>query len=102
MSLILPFNPYTGERFVMKTGAVEVGRVWQPTILARSHPIWPERVKKDTLRFGSLFEAHRDGNWKTELLMGQLALIWDGTWLTWTSFDRPKPSEEGRFRVPLW
>ena len=61
----LPFNPYTGERFVMKTGAVEVGRVWQPTILVQDPtPFGRERVKKDTLRFGSLFEAHRDGNWR--------------------------------------
>jgi hypothetical protein len=61
----LPFNPYTGERFVMKTGAVEVGRVWQPTILVQDPtPFGREKVKKDTLRFGSLMEAHRDGNWR--------------------------------------
>ena len=61
----LPFNPYTGERFVMKTGAVEVGRVWQPTILVQDPtPFGRDRVKKDTLRFGSLSEAHRDGNWR--------------------------------------
>ena len=61
----LPFNPYTGERFVMKTGAVEVGRVWQPTILVQDPtPFGREKVKKDTLRFGSLAEAHRDGNWR--------------------------------------
>lgn len=61
----LPFNPYTGERFIMKTGAVEVGRVWQPTILVQDPtPFGREKVKKDTLRFGSLFEAHRDGNWR--------------------------------------
>ena len=61
----LPFNPYTGERFVMKTGAVEVGRVWQPTILVQDpSPFGRDKVKKDTLRFGSLTEAHRDGNWR--------------------------------------
>ena len=61
----LPFNPYTGERFVMKTGAVEVGRVWQPTILVQDPtPFGRDKVKKDTLRFGSLSEAHRDGNWR--------------------------------------
>ena len=61
----LPFNPYTGERFIMKTGAVEVGRVWQSTILVQDPtPFGREKVKKDTLRFGSLFEAHRDGNWR--------------------------------------
>ena len=61
----LPFNPYTGERFSMKTGAVEVGRVWQPTILVKDPtPFGRDKVKKDTLRFGSLTEAHRDGNWR--------------------------------------
>ena len=61
----LPFNPYTGERFMMKTGAVEVGRVWQPTILVQDPtPFGRDKVKKDTLRFGSLSEAHRDGNWR--------------------------------------
>ena len=61
----LPFNPYTGERFLMKTGAVEVGRVWQPTILVQDPtPFGRDKVKKDTLRFGSLSEAHRDGNWR--------------------------------------
>ena len=61
----LPFNPYTGERFIMKTGAVEVGRVWQPTILVQDPtPFGRDKVKKDTLRFGSLSEAHRDGNWR--------------------------------------
>ena len=61
----LPFNPYTGERFKMKTGAVEVGRVWQPTILVQDPtPFGRDKVKKDTLRFGSLSEAHRDGNWR--------------------------------------
>ena len=61
----LAFNPYTGERFVMKTGAVEVGRVWQPTILVQDPtPFRRDKVKKDTLRFGSLMEAHRDGNWR--------------------------------------
>ena len=61
----LAFNPYSGERFVMKTGAVEVGRVWQPTILVQDPtPFGRDKVKKDTLRFGSLSEAHRDGNWR--------------------------------------
>ena len=61
----LPFNPFTGERFVMKTSAVEVGGLWQPTILVQDPtPFGREKVKKDTLRFGSLSEAHRDGNWR--------------------------------------
>ena len=31
----MPFNPRTGERFVMSTSAVEVGGLWQPTILVQ-------------------------------------------------------------------
>ena len=86
----LPFNPYTGERFIMKTGAVEVGRVWQSTILVQDPtPFGREKVKKDTLRFGSLFEAHRDATGAIDWWMGQLALIWDGTWLTWSAHDAP-------------
>jgi hypothetical protein len=27
-------------------------------------PFGREKVKKDTLRFGSLTEAHTDGNWR--------------------------------------
>jgi hypothetical protein len=61
----MPFNPRTGERFVMSTSAVEVGGLWQPTILVQDPtPFGREKVKKDTLRFGSLTEAHTDGNWR--------------------------------------
>ena len=58
-------NPLTSERFIMKISAVEVGRVWQPTILVQDPtPFGRDKVKKDTLRFGSLTEAHTDGNWR--------------------------------------
>jgi hypothetical protein len=61
----MPFNPRTGERFVMSTSAVEVGGLWQSTILVQDPtPFGREKVKKDTLRFGSLTEAHTDGNWR--------------------------------------
>ena len=61
----LPFNALTNERFIMKTSAVEIGGVWQATILVQDPtPFGREKVKKDTLRFGSLTEAHTDGNWR--------------------------------------
>lgn len=61
----MPFNPRTGERFVMEISAVEVGGLWQPTILVQDPtPFGRERVKKDTLRFGSKTDAHTDGNWR--------------------------------------
>ena len=61
----MSFNPRTGERFVMSTSAVEVGGLWQPTIVVQDPtPYGREKVKKDTLRFGSLTEAHTDGNWR--------------------------------------
>tara|TARA_Y100000589_G_scaffold322350_1_gene355132 strand:+ start:214 stop:1095 length:882 start_codon:yes stop_codon:yes gene_type:complete len=61
----MSFNPRTGERFVMSTSAVEVGGLWQPTIVVQDPtPFGREKVKKDTLRFGSLTEAHTDGNWR--------------------------------------
>ena len=61
----MSFNPKTGERFVMRTSTVEVGGLWQPTIVVQDPtPFGREKVKKDTLRFGSLTEAHTDGNWR--------------------------------------
>jgi hypothetical protein len=61
----MPFNPHTGERFMMKVGVVEVGGLWQPTIVVQDPtPFGREKVKKDTLRFGSTTEAHTDGNWR--------------------------------------
>jgi hypothetical protein len=61
----LPFNPHTGERFKMKVGVIAVGGLWQPTIIVQDPtPFGREKVKKDTLRFGSTTEAHTDGNWR--------------------------------------
>lgn len=61
----MPFNQRTGERFVMEISAVEVGGLWQPTILVQDPtPFGREKVKKDTLRFGSKTDAHTDGNWR--------------------------------------
>jgi hypothetical protein len=59
------FNPLTGERFILKTDSVETGGVMQPTILVQDPtPFGRDKVKKDTLRFGSLTDANTDGNWR--------------------------------------
>jgi len=61
----MQFNPRTGERFSMKTSVIEIGGLWQPTIFVQDPtPFGRDRVKKDTLSFGSLTEAHTDGNWR--------------------------------------
>jgi hypothetical protein len=61
----MPFNPNTGDRFRMKVGVIEIGGLWQPTIVVQDPtPFGREKVKKDTLRFGSTTEAHTDGNWR--------------------------------------
>ena len=61
----LPYSPYKGEKFIIKTGTVDNGGVERPTILVQDPtPFGREKVKKDTLRFGSLTEAITDGNWK--------------------------------------
>jgi hypothetical protein len=59
------FNPLTGERFYLETGEIEQGGVKQATILVKDMtPFGREGIKKDTLQFGSLTEAHTDGNWR--------------------------------------
>lgn len=61
----LPFSPYKGERWFIRTGSVEKGGLTRPTILVQDPtPFGREKVKKDTLRFGSLDEPITDGNWK--------------------------------------
>lgn len=61
----LPFSPYKGERWNMRTGTVDKGGLTRPTILVQDPtPFGREKVKKDTLRFGSLDEPITDGNWK--------------------------------------
>ena len=61
----LYFSPFSGERFVMKFGVVEVGRVPKPSILVQDPtPFGREGVRKDTLKFGSLNDFHLDGNWR--------------------------------------
>jgi hypothetical protein len=59
------FNPLTGERFLLETDSVESGGLTLSTVLVKDPtPFGREKVKKDTLRFGSLTEAHTDGNWR--------------------------------------
>ena len=61
----LSFSPTSGERFLIDTTyanqsglRVSAIKVQDPTPFGRAN------VKKDTLRFGSLVEAHTDGNWR--------------------------------------
>ena len=61
----LTFSPTSGERFSLDTTYVNQSglrvsaiQVQDPTPFGRAN------VKKDTLRFGSLVEAHTDGNWR--------------------------------------
>jgi hypothetical protein len=59
------YNPLTGVKFYIATDSVEVGGVPQSTILVKDMtPFGRDRVKKDTLQFGSLTDAHTDGNWR--------------------------------------
>lgn len=61
----LPFSPSSGERWIIRTGSVEKGGLQRPTILVMDPtPFGREKVRKDTLRFGSLDEPITDGNWK--------------------------------------
>ncbi len=61
----LPFSPSTGERWIIRTGSVEKGGLNRSTILVMDPtPFGREKVRKDTLRFGSLDEPITDGNWK--------------------------------------
>jgi hypothetical protein len=61
----LSFSPTSGTRFMIDTTYVNQSgltvsaiKVQDPTPFGRAN------VKKDTLRFGSLVEAHTDGNWR--------------------------------------
>jgi hypothetical protein len=59
------YNPLTGVKFFIATGSVEVGGLQQSTVLVKDlTPFGRDKVKKDTLQFGSLTEAHTDGNWR--------------------------------------
>lgn len=59
------YSPYSGEKFILKTGIIEVsGGVKQSVVLVKDPtPFGREGVKKDTLAFGSLSETSTSGNW---------------------------------------
>jgi Ca2+/Na+ antiporter len=62
----LPYNP-NGDRFIMDIGSTNIGGMVAPTILVKDPvPFGRDHkyLKKDTLMFGSLTEAHTDGNWR--------------------------------------
>ena len=61
----LTFSPMTGERFRIDTTFVNQSGLRVSAIKVQDPtPFGKPNVKKDTLRFGSLDEAHTDGNWR--------------------------------------
>ena len=61
----LTFSPTSGERFLIDTTYVEQSGLTVSAIQVQDPtPFGKPNVKKDTLRFGSLVEAHTDGNWR--------------------------------------
>jgi hypothetical protein len=55
----------TGERFRIDTTFVNQSGLRVSAIKVQDPtPFGKPNVKKDTLRFGSLDEAHTDGNWR--------------------------------------
>jgi len=61
----LGLSPSSGEPFKIDLGRIETGGVQVPTIRVQDPtPFGREKVRKDTLQFGSTTEAHTDGNWK--------------------------------------
>jgi hypothetical protein len=68
----IPFNPIHKERYLLETSTVKLGGVEVPTIVVQDpnpfpfqppYPFGRDKMKKDTLQFGSLINAHTDGNW---------------------------------------
>jgi hypothetical protein len=64
----LPYSPYSGEKFIMKTDVIEVsGGIKQSVLEVKDPtPFGRKGVKKDTLKFGSLVEPSTSGNWGTK------------------------------------
>ena len=61
----LSFSPNSGERFLIDTTYVDQSGLRVSAIKVQDPtPFGKPNVKKDTLRFGSLVEAHTDGNWR--------------------------------------
>lgn len=69
----LPFNPHSGERFVLDSRVQQltnISKERKPEVYVRFTDPTPypidqgDRVKKDTLSFGSLTSESLDGNWR--------------------------------------
>ena len=60
----LTFSPTSGERFLIDTTYVNQSGLRVSAIKVQDPRHLDANVKKDTLRFGSLDEAHTDGNWR--------------------------------------
>lgn len=61
----LGYSPSSGKAFTIDLGRIKTGGVTVPTIRVQDPtPFGREKVKKDTLQFGSTTEAHTDGNWR--------------------------------------
>lgn len=61
----LTFSPSSGQRFLIDTTYVQQSGLTVSAIKVQDPtPFGKPNVKKDTLRFGSLVEAHTDGNWR--------------------------------------
>ncbi|MGB0422951.1 MAG: hypothetical protein ACPGED_01455 [Flavobacteriales bacterium] len=61
----LGLSPASGQAFKIDLGRIQTGGVTVPTIRVQDPtPFGREKVRKDTLQFGSTTEAHTDGNWK--------------------------------------
>lgn len=62
----LTFSPSSGARFLIDTTVIEGngGLRQSAVVVVDPTPFGRDKVKKDTLRFGSLTEAHVDGNWR--------------------------------------
>lgn len=61
----LTFSPTSGQRFLIDTTYVDQSGLRVSAIKVQDPtPFGRPNVKKDTLRFGSLVEAHTDGNWR--------------------------------------
>lgn len=62
----LPYSP-AGFKFVIDTSSIYIGGLRAPTILVKDPKPYGrdhKYLRRDTLMFGSLTEAHTDGNWR--------------------------------------
>jgi hypothetical protein len=60
----LGYSPFSGQKFIMKTGKIDQSGVILPTVLVKDPtPFGREGLKADTLKIGSLTESHTNGNW---------------------------------------